>query len=159
MPSAPIIPIVSRRMRALCVAAYPLHPKGCPKYGKCDSCPPAIRFFEDYFDLSQPVYAVWNVFPIGEHVERMRAAHPDWSERQLFCVLYWQAGARKQLEGEIAEFLLTHPELVVTRCPEAMGLNVTETLSAAGVALEWPPVRFALQVAVAGTPGRLLPTR
>jgi hypothetical protein len=157
MPSALITPIISRRMRAMCVKPYPLHPKGCPKFGLCESCPPAIRFFEDYFDLSQPVYAVWNIFPIGEHVARMRMAHPDWSERQLHCVLYWQAGARKRLESEIAEFLLTHPGLVVTRCPEAMGLNVTETLAAAGVTLEWPPMQFALQVAVAGTSGRLRP--
>lgn len=63
------------------------------------------------------------------------------------------------LEGEIEEFLLAHPGLVVTRCPEAMGVNVTETLAAAGVTLEWPPKKFALQVAIAGAPGRLRPTR
>ena len=159
MPFALITPVISRQMRALCVKPYAGHAKGCPKFGKCDSCPPAIRFFEKYFDLGQPLYAVWNVFPFGEHVERMRAKHPAWSPRQLACVYYWQNGARRQLEREIEEFLLTHPGLVVTRCPEARGQNVTETLAAAGVQLEWPPTNFALQVAVAGTPGALRPSR
>src|SRR5512145_2473878 len=138
MPSAQVVPVVTRRMRALCVQPYPLHPKGCPKYGKCDSCPPKIRFLEDYFDMSQPLWAIWNVYPIGEHVQKMRATHPDWSERQLSCVLYWQPTARKQLEAEIASFKRAHPELAVTRCPEAMGLNVTETLASVGIVLEWP---------------------
>jgi len=37
-------------------------------------------------------------------------------------------------------------------CPEAMGVNVTLTLDAEGITLEWPPVRIARQVALIAYP-------
>jgi len=79
----------------------------------------------------------------------MREKHPEWSERQLACCLYWQAGARKQLESEIQKFYREHPGLWLVRCPEAMGVDVTGTMRLVGVELEWPPRERALQVALA----------
>jgi len=34
--------------------------------------------------------------------------------------------------------------------PEAMGVNVTETMKRVGIELEWPPVNVAYQIALAG---------
>lgn len=50
------------------------------------------------------------------------------------------------------EFLREHPGYEVTTCPEATGLNVTSTLRGLGIEIEWPPTKWALQVALAGMP-------
>jgi hypothetical protein len=86
----------------------------------------------------------------------MRDRHPDWS-RQVECCLYWQGTARKQLESEIQLFYTQHPHFLATRCPEAMGVNITATMAGIGVELEWPPVTRTYQVAlaaIAATPTR-----
>lgn len=140
------------RVRGLCAKPYPLHPKGCPNFGKKPGCPPEVPLLPDVFDLSAPCFLIVNTFDFAAHVARMRVAHPDWSERQLTCCLYWQGTARKDLERRIVEFKRHNPGHLVTRCPEAMGLNVTETLHRAGQQIEWPPLQTALQVAFAGLP-------
>jgi hypothetical protein len=40
--------------------------------------------------------------------------------------------------------------IVIERCPEALGLNVTATMRMIGIDLEWPPREFTYQVALAG---------
>jgi hypothetical protein len=142
-------------VRGLCAKPYPLHPHGCPNFGKKAGCPPTAPRLEEFFDTSLPTYVVWNVFPLGAHVRAMAAKHPDWSERQLYCCcLYWQPRARAALETEIERFLTLAPRLVacryVTRCPEAMGLDVTATMHSICVELEWPPRENAVQVAFVG---------
>lgn len=157
MPYAQVTPVINHAVRGLCVKPYPLHAKGCPNFGKKDGCPPAAPRLEDSFDLSLPTYVIWNAFPIGEHVRAMRTKHPEWSERQLYCCLYWQPTARKALEDEIQKFL-NGSRLVaarfVTRCPEAMGLDVSATMSSIGITLNWPPQELAYQVAFAGVERR-----
>ena len=76
-----------------------------------------------------------------------------FADRQLYCVLYWQPKARKQLNGHI-EYLCCGPlyKYGAERCPEAMGVNVFETLANAGLELEWPPRKIARQVALLGIP-------
>ena len=145
-------PILNPKVRGLCCLPYEGHPKGCPNFGKAERCPPQAPKFEDVVDLSKPVYAIVNSFDIAAHVERMRARHPDWSERQLLNCLYWQGTARKALRKEIKSFLAEHPDYEAHETPEAMGVNVTATLAAVGVALEWPPRKVAMQVAIAGIP-------
>jgi hypothetical protein len=159
---AQVKPVIDYSARSLCCRPYPGHPKGCPNYGKKPCCPPGAPLFDQVYDLSQPVYAIWNAFPIGEHAARMRALHPEWSDRQLYCCLYWQGTARKQLAKETlyfpVEFKLRHSSYVrafgfryeITACPEAMGINVTATMAGIGVDLEWPPRVVAYQVALAG---------
>jgi hypothetical protein len=108
--------------------------------------------FGDRIDVRQMVFAIVNHFDFRAHVERMHDAHPRWSQRQLECCLYWQSRARKQLSGMVKDFLREHPGNIVDPCPEAGGVNVTETLRLAGVNLEWPPRKIACQVALAGYP-------
>ena len=150
MPYVKVRPVVQRKLRALCIKPYPLHPKGCPNYDHKRGCPPAAPFLNEAFDLLRSCYVVYHAFPLGRHVARMRRIHPEWSMRQLVCCLYWQGRARKLLEAEILRFSRNYPKLTVERCPEAMGLNVTETLRHAGVPIEWPPQEVALTVAFAG---------
>jgi predicted metal-binding protein len=154
----PVLPVLPQQIeydpsvRGLCVKPYPLHPRGCPNFGKKPGCPPGASRLAEFFDLYMPTWIIYNRFDFAAHVEKMRAAHPNWSQRQLECCLYWQAGARKKLEEEISFLLvlLAFRPPTVERCPEAMGLNVTATLKNLAVEIEWPPKNFALQVAFAG---------
>jgi len=142
--------------RSMCVREYPNHKKGCPNYGKKEGCPPGAPMFDEVYDLSKPVYAIYNVFDFKGHVERMRDKHPDWSKRQLECCLYWQGTARKKLKTKIKIFHgsmlgLEGKVYIIATIPEAMGVNVTETMRKVGITLEWPPVNVAYQIAFAGT--------
>ena len=82
----------------------------------------------------------------------MRAKHPDWSKRQLECLLYWQGTARKKQKEQIEIFKkwINDEEYIITTVPEAMGVNVTETMKRIGIELEWPPINVAYQIALAG---------
>jgi hypothetical protein len=80
----------------------------------------------------------------------MRTKHPDWSEAQLRCVLYWQGTARKKLRLEIAAFLIGHSGFSVETTPEALGCNVFVTMAAVGVPLPWPITDTVYHVALAG---------
>lgn len=154
-----VTPVLEYEVRALCVRPYPNHPKGCPNVGKCDRCPPAAPGFAHAFDISAPVYAVVNEFDLGTHVQKLKATpKKDGSIRsddEARCVLYWQGAARKQLNAKIKEALASLPGYAATWCPEGMGINVTATLAAAGIDLEWPPVRIARQVALLGIPRQI----
>ena len=139
-------------VRVLCRRPYWGHPKGCPNWGKQDTCPPRAPLLYDLLDPARPVYAVWNRFDLAAHVARMREKHPDWSDRQLYCCLYWQPRARKQLREHVIRFMWTGPLLREVGCPEACGVNVTATLAEVGITLEWPPRQWVYQVALVGFP-------
>ena len=145
-----VYPVLDQSVRKLCYRPYPNHNKGCPNYGKKKGCPPQAQLFETIYDMSKPIYAIVNQYDFKSHVDKMKATHPNWSYRQLTCCLYWQGTARKQLMAGIKNFLKEHREYRIEACPEAMGVNVTETLNNAGITLEWPPKNIACQVALAG---------
>lgn len=145
-----IQPVIDYSVRGLCVRPYPGHPRGCPNFNKKSGCPPSAPKFDQYFDMSQPIYAIINRFDLASHRDRMRLLHPSWSHRQLDCCLYWQGSARKLLSIEIDRFLIDYSGYEINTCPEAMGVNITETLRSIGVVLEWPPVQYTYQVALAG---------
>ena len=151
-PLVRVSPVLDPSVRGLCCRPYDLHPRGCPNFGQRATCPPQASLFFSVYDAARPVWAVVNEFDLGAHVERMRGAHPDWSDRQLRCVLYWQGGARAQLARMLAAALRAMPGTRAETCPEAMGVDVTATLAAEGIALEWPPVRIARQVALIAYP-------
>jgi hypothetical protein len=106
----------------------------------------------EVFDMSLPVYLIANRFDFGTHTEKMKAKHPEWTRRQIECCLYWQGTARKQLREIVTDFRAEHGGLEVIMCPEACGVNITATMQRVSVTLEWPPVEYAWQVALAGTP-------
>lgn len=152
MPWGLVKPVIDYGMAALCRTPYPGHSKGCPNWGKKSGCPPQCLQIERLLDLKQEVWAVWNKFDIGSHIDRMRGLHPDWSDRQLRCCLYWQQGARKQMMAEWFEFCKQHPNhgLRLVRCPEASGVVLSPTMEQLGEKLEWPPQKWAYQILLAG---------
>lgn len=144
--------VISVAVRSLCVSPYYNHPKGCPNFDKKKGCPPQAPLIYNTLNLRRPIFVIWNIFPLGEHVARMKVAHADWSEPQLRCCLYWQSKARKQLKEAIDSFLELHSDLTIVTCPEAQGVDVTATMHSIGIQLDWPPQERAIQVAVAGCP-------
>lgn len=133
-----------------CANPYPGHPKGCPNLGHKNGCPPNTYLLTEF--IVPPYYAIINEFNLAGHVDRMTRSHPGWSQRQLECCLYWQPTARKKLLALVNGFLFS-PEgsnMIAEFCPEAHGINVTETLKEVGVILEWPPQNIVRQVAIAG---------
>ncbi|OQB78726.1 MAG: hypothetical protein BWX88_05091 [Planctomycetes bacterium ADurb.Bin126] len=164
MPSIAVTVCVDHAVRKLCWKPYPGHPHGCPNFAQKRGCPPAAPLIETILDLTKPVVAIYNVFDLGAHRERMRAKHPDWTRRQLDCCLYWQPGARKALRAEVAAWITEQPlgmsgRFQIVATPEATGVNLTETMRSAGIVLEWPPNDFAYQIVLAGTPASTEPKR
>lgn len=145
-----VYPIFDKYIQGLCIRPYPLHPKGCPNYRKKPGCPPGLPLINKILDLDKPVYAIYNVFDFKAHCEKMRRLHPEWSDRQIRCCLYWQGAARKQLKDEVINFKLECPEYTIIKCPEAHGVNLTETMNNTGVHLEWPPKNTTYQIVLAG---------
>lgn len=152
VPWPAVRPVANAGVRALCREPYPGHRKGCPNWRKRPTCPPQAPLLAETIDLGKPVYCIFNAFDLAGHVERMRAQHSEWSMRQLRCCLYWQRTARKALRQKVERFLSSHQGLIPLYCPEATGVDVTATMAAIGVQLEWPPVSVAYQVALVGTP-------
>ncbi len=138
----------------LCCRRYPGHPRGCPNFGKKDTCPPK-PLIDEVLDLTQPVYAIYTEFDLGAHAARMWAEYPDWSERQAYCCLYWQPRARAQHREEQAAALRTfyRDEPIcsyIVPVPEAYGVDVTALMASIGVTLEWPPRKITRVVSLAG---------
>jgi len=155
--SAIVYPVVDLKVRAICTRPYGLkengkysHPKGCPNFGNRDLCPPQAPHFNDLIDISMPIVAIYARFDFAGYVEKMRSKHPDWSQRQLECCLYWQGTVRKELRLETESFVKENPGYSILTCPEGNGVNVTATMKKLGIDLEWPPVKWVYKVAIAG---------
>jgi predicted metal-binding protein len=123
--------VLDPRAKVWCKLPYPGHPKGCPNFDKNPDCPPNAPDVSGFFNLDKPHYFIIESFDLNAHIERMRERHPDWSERQCRCVLYWQGTVRKNLKRKVGNFLNTHPGTTFTLIPEAMGVNVIKTANRA----------------------------
>lgn len=145
-----IQPIINYKVIRLCSKPYYNHKKGCPNWNKKIGCPPNVIMYDETFDLSKPIYIIYNKFDLHEHVNVLKLKYPNWSEHQLYCCLYWQPKARKQLLNEIIKFKKQFPNYSVETTPEAKGIDVTATMKAIGHLLEWPPKNIAYQIALAG---------
>jgi predicted metal-binding protein len=134
----------ARKVQDWCRLPYPGHPKGCPNYNKVKKCPPQCPYVTDIFDIKKPMYLIHSEFDLQAHVERLRLVHPNWYERQLRCVLYWQPKSRNQLYGRVRKFwrhnwghnLKEQQFEVVHFMPESLGVNVYVTAAKAGLKLE-----------------------
>jgi hypothetical protein len=152
----PVICKIDSSVRGLCTRPYHDHPKGCPNHGQRDTCPPAAPRFHDLYDPRQ-VWACWTAYDLAGHRERQREAHPDWSERQLVNCRHWQGKVRAFLKRNCQQWIARQKRrlglnLVLSTCPEAMGVNVTVTMERLGVELEWPPRDTTRVVYLVGVP-------
>lgn len=130
--------VISKRTGDWCRLPYPNHPKGCPNFGKNKWCPPQAPKVDEHFDLSKPLYFIHSEFDFTGHVDRMRGLHPEWSDLQCKCVLYWQGTSRKQMRERVkmAQWHLGIGITASAACPEAMGVNVYATARLSGLNLD-----------------------
>lgn len=129
----------SPRVCEMCRMPYPGHPKGCPNYGdpkKAYKCPPFVPYITDVLDFNHPMFLVHSEFNLELHASRMKTLHPNWSEVQARCVLYWQNRSRKQLSQRTTMFQTTIKANFVSTVPEGRGVNVYATARHAGLKLE-----------------------
>lgn len=143
-------PVIDFSVRGLCLKPYHNHPKGCPNWDKRSDCPPECPTIDEIINLDKIVYAIYHKFDMCDHINKMKEKHPNWTDYQLRCVLYWQNGARKQLKSNILKFLKQFPSLSIVKNPEASGVNLTETMKNSGIILDWPPKKYAYQIVLAG---------
>lgn len=135
----------------LCCRPYPNHPRGCPNYGKKTGCPPKVLPLDEVLDFEKEMYVIYTDFNIGKHAEKMKSLHPDWTERQIYCCLYWQPKARKMHKEEIERYKKEKKIGLILSSPEAMGVNVTSLMKKIGVNLEWPPKKITRLVSIGGS--------
>lgn len=91
-------------------------------------------------------------FDLAEFAQKMRSRHPEWSDRQCRCCLYWQGTVNKSLKDAIAEFQETYPDVIFTLKPEAMGVNVFKTVRRFGVPIKARPKDIIFKIALVGYP-------
>lgn len=140
---------IDERTREWCKFPYPGHPKGCMNYGKSEECPPKVKLVHEVFDLSKQHWFAVESFDLQEHAAKMKALHPDWSEAQQKCCLYWQNGVRKKQRQTCDEFIKNHSGYIFTLIPEAMGVNVFRTMHRCGWKIRKNP-DFVYKVALIG---------
>ena len=104
----------------------------------------------DIYDLDSSVLLVIARFDLQDHMVKMKALHPAWSNRQTRCCLYWQGAVRKRLNEAVGGILAWYENLTHTTCPEALGLNVLRTLNLMGIPARKNPTQFVYKVAMLG---------
>ena len=146
--------VIDYRAREWCTIQYYNHPNGCPNYNNSDTCPPKIALIEDHFDLSKKHWLAIVDFNLGNHIAKMRGLHPDWSDNQLKCVLYWQNGVKKKLRDLCEDFIFDNmgEKLIYSICPEAMGLHVFSTIRKLGYKISKNIKEKVYKVALIGYP-------
>lgn len=144
-------PVVDHSVRGLCPRPYPGHPKGCPNFGQKDGCPPMAPMIENVLDLEKPVFLVAVSYDLAGHVAEMGERHPGWTAKQRANCLYWQGAVRARL-FETARHEAYERDLIVVKCPEANGIDMTATFEDAWIILEWPPKKTVWKAVLLGTP-------
>jgi len=128
--------VYNSRIPDLCKLPYPGHPSGCPNYGKKPDCPPQAPFVTDILDVNRKMYLVYSEFDLESHVRRMKEKHPDWSDRQLRNVIYWQGTSKSQLRHRALRVLsIVNADVAILK-GEAHGVNLYVTCSKSGLKLE-----------------------
>jgi predicted metal-binding protein len=145
-----VVPVLDFSVRKLCYSPYYKHKKGCPNWNKKEGCPPKLPTIDKILNLKRTIYVIYNKFNFLEHTNRMRLRHPDWSDKQVECCLYWQGSARKCLREEIKKFIKEHRSYYIESCPEGAGVDITKTMKKIDIELEWPPKKYTYQVVLAG---------
>jgi len=130
---------------------YPGHPNGCPNYGKKIGCPPQSQRLDKVFDFKKTMWLVISRFDLDKWMRKMKQKHPEWSDRQCRCCLYWQGKVRKWLKNGLSVLKKCYyGGTTYTLCPEGMGLNVIRTLKRLGIPIRAKPRDVVYKVAMFG---------
>ena len=123
-------------MREWCRLTYPGHPVGCPNYGRYVKCPPNSPFVEEILDVNKEMFLVHSEFNLQAHVDNMKAKHPNWTDKQLRNVLYWQRTSKNQMYERSLEFAKENNFDMLIFMGESVGINMYKTCRLSGLKLE-----------------------
>jgi len=153
--------VVDMSVRNLCVKPYPGRKKGCPNFA-CDrhpDCPPHSLPIDHTIDLSGTCFAAYERYDLEAHEARFRANNPgkEWTKKQARNLLHWQQGCTNRAINRAQRFIdkacsWGGYSAVVVKVPEGHGVQVFETMAAAGVILERPIDRWVHKVVLIGFP-------
>ncbi|MBU7045018.1 MAG: hypothetical protein HXS54_01165 [Theionarchaea archaeon] len=138
--------------RSWCKIPYPGYPGGWPNFGKKPECPPQAPLLKQFLDLEKPHFLAIHCFDLGAFSERMLKDHPGFSEKQARNPRFWQKHVYSMLKLEIGSKL--QGDQIYTLVPEAMGVNVFDTLKDWEIPIMQNPDQIVFKVAVVGTPLR-----
>jgi hypothetical protein len=111
---------------------------------------PQAPLFDQYFDLSRPIYVIYVNFDLVRFFQE-RETKSGVCANQTRRGKAWQGHARRLLRDNIRDFLSFHPGYSVAFNPEAMGVNVNETMARVGVSMTWQDLPESIhKVALAG---------
>ena len=147
-----------------CILPYYGHKKGCPNYNKNPLCPPNAPFLEKLIEIYNHFYLIYARFSLLKYKKIMLNKHPNWSERQATCILYWQNSVKKYLKEYIKQiyknnhknsfYLFSSGSGYKTKeftqekiySMEAIGINVFKTLNESKIDFEIKPKNYVLLV-------------
>ena len=139
--------VINHDARKWCILPYPDHPKGCPNYNKKWDCPPQVMYINDWIGDTKRLRFVSVSFNLQEHADTMLLRHPNWSQRQTRCLLYWHPKVNKELRSLVQSVAIDNLN-GVTYCPEAMGVDVIKTAQSVGIPIEAPPKDIVHKIAL-----------
>ena len=142
--------VIDKKARQWCKLPYDGHSNGCPNYNRKETCPPRAPVVEDYFNLNKDLWLIAIEFNLTKQIEKMKTLHPEWSNKQAKCLLYWQPKVNKTLKSEV-HFFMIDKDLTYTLCPEAMGINVIQTAKNLGLPIEKRPIDKVYKIAFVGS--------
>lgn len=142
--------VVNHRARAWCTLPYPDHPHGCPNFDRRSDCPPRAPRVEHWLDFARPHWFIIARFDLDRFAARMKSIHPNWSDRQCRCCLYWQNSVRKRLSSSCEVFQRSNNGVTFTLRPEAMGIDVISTALKLGIPIEPRPRGIVHKIALVG---------
>lgn len=139
-----------------CQLPYSEHKKGCPNYGKGLLCPPKSPFYRDIVKNWQCFSVVYAVIDLKGYKDEMRISHPNWSEKQLSCVLYWQRRVKVKLRSEVDKICNIGNDLVLgcgsgfgdCYSMESVGINVIQTLKNNNIEIDVKPINRVVLVSL-----------
>ncbi len=156
--------VFTKKTRIWCQLPYPNHPNGCPNFNKNPLCPPNVNFMEKILEKYLLFYLVYAEFDLKKQRKRMLRRHPNWSNRQANCLLYWQNSVKKELKRAIEKIILENKEkeILLLSCGsgfklskyytkmipsmEAVGINVFNTLKNNHIEFELKPINKVILV-------------
>jgi len=118
-----------------CKLPYPGHLKGCPNYPECIDNRLDFKHFGAQYDW----HVVTETFDLASHVSKMKNKHPNWSNSQARCLLYWQTGVRSRLKKKAEALKESLHAQMILDIPEAHGINVFKMMSRLGISLKANP--------------------
>jgi hypothetical protein len=109
---------------------------GCPNYGEKEGCPPEVLHIKEAYDMNS-IHLLTIQFPFEEYIDIKREINPTWTNRALINQRHWQGHLKSLLNTFWEDIEDRYPEHNVIKNPEAMGVNLEETMKKLGIQLQW----------------------